>query len=69
MGLKIDIAAMLADIIDQHGVIPATYMSRICKYHFTYKNYKQNLERLKLKGLKNFSKRVGTTIMKVYEAE
>jgi len=69
MGLKTDIAAMVEDIIDKYGVIPATYMSKICKYHFTYKNYKQNLERLKLKGLKSGSKRVGATIMKVYDAE
>lgn len=66
MGLKIDIAAMVENMIDQHGYIPATYMSRICKYHFTYKNYRQNLERLKLKGVDYDNKRPGGTLMKVY---
>ncbi len=51
MGLKTDIAAMVESMIDSDGVIPATYMSKICKYHFTYKAYRQNLERLKLKGV------------------
>jgi len=60
---------MIAGFIENFAVIPATYMSKICKYHFTYKNYKQNLERLKLKGLKSLSKRVGATTMKVYDAE
>ena len=49
MGLKSDIAAMVEDIIDQEGVIPATYMSKICKYHFQYYNYKSALEKIKVK--------------------
>ncbi len=66
MGLKTDIAAMVEDMIDQHGVIPSTYMSKICKYHFPYKNYRQNLERLKLKGVESDTKRIGSVTMKVY---
>ncbi len=69
MGLKSDIAAMVEDIIDMHGVIPATYMSKVCKYHFPYKNYKQNLERLKLKGVVNGNKRIGVNLMKIYECK
>ena len=42
---------MVEDMIDQEGVIPATYMSKICKYHFQYYNYKSALKRLKLKGV------------------
>ena len=63
---KSDIAAMVEDKIDQHGVIPATYMSKICKYHFTYKNYRQNLQRLKLKGVVYDNQRIGGVLMKVY---
>ena len=66
MGLKSDIAAMVEEIIAQHGAIPATYMSRICKYHFTYKNYRQNLQRLKLKGVDYDNQRIGGVLMKVY---
>jgi hypothetical protein len=66
LGLKTDIAAMVEDMIDGYGVIPATYMSKICKYHFTYKNYRQNLQRLKLKGVVCDNKWVGGVNMKVY---
>jgi len=66
MGLKLDVAAMVENIIDSEGVIPATYMSKICKYHFTYKNYRQNLERLKLKGVACDNKWIGGVNMKVY---
>jgi hypothetical protein len=65
--MKSDIAAMVEDKIDQHGVIQATYMSKICKYHFTYKNYRQNLQRLKLKGVESDIKRIGGILMKVYK--
>jgi len=69
LGSKPDIGGMIENYIDQHGVIPATYMSRICKYHFTYKNYRQNLQRLKLKGVDSDNKRVGSKSMKVYECK
>ena len=69
MGLKTDIAAMVEDMIDQHGAIPATYMSKICKYHFPHKTYRQNLERLKLKGVVSDNRRIGSVTMKVYECK
>jgi hypothetical protein len=67
LDIKPDIAGMVEDIIDEHGVIPATYMSKICKYHFTYKNYRQNLARLKIKGVESTNKWIGSVNMKVYE--
>ena len=66
LGLKPDIGGMIENHIDQDGIIPATYMSKICKYHFTYKNYRQNLQRLKLKGVDYDNKRIGGVLMKVY---
>ena len=65
---KSDIAAMVEDMIDKDGAIPARYMSRICKYHFQYHNYKSILNRLELKGVKSNTKRIpGDGTMKVYE--
>ena len=69
MGLKSDIAAMVEDIIDQEGVIPARYMSKICKYHFQYFNYKSALKRLKLKGVEETTSRITGVSMKVYECK
>lgn len=69
LGLKSDIAEMVEDIIDQHGVIPARYMSKICKYHFNHYHYKSILDRLKLKGVVEDTKRIGTITMKVYECK
>ncbi len=69
MGLKSDIAAMVEDIIDQDGVIPARYMSKICKYHFQYYNYKSALKRLKLKGVEETTSRITGISMKVYECK
>ena len=65
---KSDIAAMVEDMIEKDGAIPARYMSRICKYHFQYHNYKSILNRLELKGVKSNTKRIpGDGTMKVYE--
>ena len=61
-----EIAQMVIDTITSDGVIPATYMSRICKYHFNHYHYMSVLKRLKLKGLDEKNKRVGGTQMKVY---
>ena len=69
MGLKSDIAEMIEDIIDLHGVIPATYMSKICKYHFHYHNYKSVLRRLELKGVEENTRRIGGISMKLYECK
>ena len=69
MGLKTDIAAMIEDKIDLHGVIPARYMSKICKYHFQYHNYKSTLKRLKLKGVEETTKKFDGISMKVYESK
>src|SRR5574338_733535 len=69
MGLKSDIAAMVEDIIDQEGVIPARYMIKICKYHFQYYNYKSALKRLKLKGVEETQSRITGISMKVYESK
>jgi hypothetical protein len=66
LGEKPDIAAMVEDMIDQHGLIPARYMSKICKYHFQYFNYKSALKRLKLKGVEETTSRVPGILMKVY---
>lgn len=69
MGLKSDIAEMVEDIIDREGVIPATYMSKICKYHFHYHNYKSVLRRLELKGVEEKTMRMNNIPMKVYECK
>jgi len=69
MGLKLDIAAMVESIIDSEGVIPARYMSKICKYHFHYHNYKSILSRLQLKGVEETTKRITGIAMKVYECK
>lgn len=69
MGLKTDIAAMVENIIDLHGVIQARYMSKICKYHFQYHNYKSTLKRLKLKGVEETTKKFDGISMKVYESK
>lgn len=69
MGLKTDIAAMIEDKIDLHGVIPARYMSKICKYHFQYHNYKSTLKRLKLKGVEETTQKFDGISMKVYESK
>jgi len=69
LGLKIDIAEMVASIIDSEGVIPARYMSKICKYHFHYQNYKSVLNRLRLKGVEENTRRVTGVSMKVYECK
>ncbi len=69
MGLKLDIAAMVENIIDSEGVIPARYMSKICKYHFQYHNYKSVLNRLKLKGVEEDTRRITGISMKVYECK
>lgn len=63
-----DIAEMVEDIIDQHGVIPARYMSKICKYHFNHYHNKAVLDRLKLKGVVENTQRIGIITMKVYES-
>jgi len=44
-------------------------MSKICKYHFNHYHYKSILERLKLKGMIEDTKRIGTMTMKVYECK
>jgi hypothetical protein len=67
--LKSDIAEMVEDIIDREGVIPATYMSKICKYHFHYHNYKSVLRRLELKGVEEKTMRMNNVPMKVYECK
>jgi hypothetical protein len=69
LGLKSDIAEMVASIIDSEGVIPARYMSKICKYHFHYHNYKSVLNRLRLKGVEENTRRVTGVSMKVYESK
>ena len=69
LGSEPDIAALIEDIIDKEGVIPAKYMSRICKYHFQYFNYKSALKRLKLKGLQETTSRITGISMKVYECK
>ena len=60
---------MVEDIIDREGVIPATYMSKICKYHFHYNNYKSVLRRLELKRVEENTRRIGGISMKVYECK
>ena len=69
LGLKSDIAEMVGNIIDSEGVIPARYMSKICKYHFHYYNYKSVLNRLKLKGVEEDTRRITGISMKVYECK
>lgn len=69
MGLKTDIAAMVENMIDLHGVIPARYMSKICKYHFQYHNYKSTLKRLKLKGVEETTQKFDGISMKIYESK
>jgi hypothetical protein len=67
MGLsRSEIAQMVIDAIILEGVIPATYMSKICKYHFNHHHYKAVLKRLKLKGLDEKNKRIDGVLMKVY---
>ena len=62
-----EIAQMVIDTITSDGVIPARYMSKICKYHFNHYHYKSILERLKLKGIEETTKRILTGPTKVYE--
>ena len=69
LGFKSDIAQEVIDMITVEGVIPARYMSKICKYHFHYHNYKSVLNRLKLKGVESDNKRIGGILMKVYECK
>lgn len=64
-----EIAQMVIDTITSDGVIPARYMSRICKYHFSHHHYKSILERLKLKGIEETTKRILTGPTKVYECK
>lgn len=64
-----DIARMVSDTISLDGVIPARYMSKICKYHFNHHHYKSILERLKLKGIEKTTMRVLSGPMKVYESK
>ena len=61
-----EIAQMVIDIIISDGAIPARYMSRICKYHFNHNHYKSILDRLKLKGIEETTKRILTGPTKVY---
>ncbi len=68
-GLTTDIALMVSDMIAMDGVIPAKYMSKICKYHFHYHNYKSVLNRLKLKGIEEKTMRMNNVPMKVYECK
>ena len=67
--MKTDIAALVENMIDLHGVIPARYMSKICKYHFQYHNYKSTLKRLKLKGVEEATQKFDGISMKVYESK
>jgi len=69
MGIKSDIAQEVIDMITVEGVIPARYMSKICKYHFHYHNYKSVLNRLKLKGIDEKTMRITGISMKVYECK
>jgi hypothetical protein len=69
MGFKTDIGLMVSDMITMDGVIPARYMSKICKYHFHYHNYKSVLNRLKLKGIEEKTMRKTAITMKVYECK
>jgi len=70
MGLtRSAIAQMVIDTITMEGVIPATYMSKICKYHFNHHNYKAVLKRLKSKGITENNKRINGIVMKVYECK
>jgi uncharacterized pyridoxamine 5'-phosphate oxidase family protein len=69
LGFKSDIAQEVIDMITMDGVIPARYMSKICKYHFHYHNYKSVLNRLKLKGIEEKTMRKTAITMKVYECK
>lgn len=64
-----EIAQMVIDTITSDGAIPARYMSRICKYHFNHNHYKSILDRLKLKGIEETTKRILTGPTKVYECK
>jgi len=64
-----EIAQLVMDTITLEGVIQATYMSKICKYHFQYYNYKSALKRLKLKGVEETQSRITGISMKVYECK
>ena len=61
------VANELDKIITDSKVIPATHMNKILKFHFSYKNYKESLDRLKQKGLVCIQKRLsGSGNTKVY---
>ena len=64
-----EIAQLVIDTITSDGVIPARYMSKICKYHFNHHHYKLILDRLKLKGIEETTKRIITGPTKVYECK
>lgn len=62
-----DYATHIKGEIAARGEIPATHMSKICKYHFPGKPYKGNLDRLKIKGVESVTiRRVGITV-RVYK--
>ena len=63
------LAQEVIDMVAMDGVIPARYMSKICKYHFHYHNYKSVLNRLKLKGIEEKTMRKTAITMKVYECK
>ncbi len=53
--------------ITSNGVIPATYMNKICKYHFPGRAYKSILDRLNIKGVEQDTIRIGIGTMKAYK--